>query len=221
MTRADTGLKDVSAWQGRRTLIKARAVFTSVPDLENPQQAVFEGEKYVDNARDAIDQDVEDEDDLYIWENQLAAVDEFLADTEDMDGGEKSEELEEVRAEARECKNELERLIADFFDQPVEAEDEEANIAALLDVARQLIDEAEEVLEKQVEPEELDDHANEIETTVIGIKQWLADSEPYDQKTEMMTQARRDMKMMVDALEQKLDETVSSWKKLVEEEEED
>jgi hypothetical protein len=190
-----------------------------VPSLENPQQAVFEGEKYIDNARDALDQDVEDEDDLYIWENQLAAIDEFLADTEDMDP--EGQDLDEVRAEARECKEQLEARIADFFDQPVDAEDTEANIAALLDVGRQLIEEAEEVLEARPDPEELDDHANEIETTVIGIKQWLADSEPYHDETDMMTQARRDMKMVVDALEEKLDETVSAWKRKVEEEEEE
>jgi DNA repair ATPase RecN len=190
-----------------------------VPDLENPQQAVFEGEKYIDNARDALDQDVEDEDDLYIWENQLAAIDEFLADTEDMDP--EGQDLDEVRAEARECKEKLEAEIAGFFDQPVEAEDTEANIAALLDVARQLIEEAEEVLEARPDPEELDEHANEIETTVIGIKQWLADSEPYHDETDMMTQARRDMKMITEALEEKLDETVSAWKRKVEEEEDD
>ncbi|PSG97283.1 hypothetical protein BRD56_06375 [Thermoplasmatales archaeon SW_10_69_26] len=190
-----------------------------MPDLENPQQAVFEGEKYIDNARDALDQDVEDEDDLYIWENQLAAIDEFLADTEDMDP--EGQDLDEVRAEARECKEKLEAEIAGFFDQPVEAEDTEANIAALLDVARQLIEEAEEVLEARPDPEELDEHANEIETTVIGIKQWLADSEPYHDETDMMTQARRDMKMITEALEEKLDETVSAWKRKVEEEEDD
>jgi hypothetical protein len=190
-----------------------------VPSLENPQQAVFEGEKYIDNARDALDQDVEDEDDLYIWENQLAAIDEFLADTEDMDP--EGQDLDEVRAEARECKELLEEKIANFFDEPVEAEDTEANIAALLDVGRQLIEEAEQVLEARPDPEGLDEHANEIETTVIGIKQWLADSEPYHDETEMMTQARRDMKMVVDALEEKLDETVSAWKRKVEEEEED
>ncbi len=187
-----------------------------MPSLENPQQAVFEGEKYVSNARDALDQTVKEEEDLYIWENQLAAIDEFLADTEDMEGG---EDLAEVRAEARECKNSLEASIADFFDQPVDAEDAEENIAALLEVARQLIAEAEEVLEAQPDPEEMDEHANEIETTVIGIKQWIADSEPYHERTEMMTQARRDMKMIVGALEEKLDETVSAWKRMVEEEE--
>jgi hypothetical protein len=131
------------------------------------------------------------------------------------------QDLDEVRAEARECKEKLEAEIAGFFDQPVEAEDTEANIAALLDVARQLIEEAEEVLEARPDPEELDEHANEIETTVIGIKQWLADSEPYHDETDMMTQARRDMKMITEALEEKLDETVSAWKRKVEEEEDD
>jgi hypothetical protein len=189
-----------------------------VPSLENPQQAVFEGEKYVDNAKDAIDQEVEDEDELYIWENQLAAIDEFLADTEDMEG---DEDLEEVRAEARECKEELERLIAEFFGDPVDAEDTETNVAALLDVGRQLIDEAEEVMDKQPEREELDEHANEIETTLIGLKQWLADSEPYHGEHEYMAAARSDIKMTVDALEHKLDETVSAWKEYVEELEEE
>jgi hypothetical protein len=189
-----------------------------VPDLANPQQAVFEGEKYVDNARDALDQEVDDEEELYIWENQLAAIDEYLADTEDMPD---EEGLSDVRAEARECKEELERKIAEFFGDPVEAEDEEMEVAALLDVGRQLIDEAEEVLEKQVEPEHLDEHANEIETTLIGLKQWIADSEPYHDQHEMMAQARRDIKATTEILEEKLNDTLSSWKQLVEEEEEE
>jgi hypothetical protein len=49
----------------------------------------------------------------------------------------------------------------------------------------------------------------------------LADSEPYHDETDMMTQARRDMKMITEALEEKLDETVSAWKRKVEEEEDD
>lgn len=189
-----------------------------MPSLENPQQAAFEGEKYVKNARDALDRDVEEEEDLYIWENQLAAIDEFLADTEDMEG---TEGLPEVRDEARECKDELERRIAEFFGDPVEAEDDEMEIAALLDVGQQLIAEAEEVMDAQPDREDLDEHANEIETTLIGLKQWLADSEPYHDKHELMKQARGDIKMTVDALEHKLDETVSAWKKYVEEMEED
>lgn len=189
-----------------------------MPSLENPQQAVFEGEKFVKNARDAIDRDVEDEEDLYIWENQLAAIDEFLADTEDM---EDEEGLSEVRDEARECKEELERCIAGFFGDPVSAEDTETEIATLLDVGRQLIEEAEEVMDKQPDREDLDEHANEIETSLIGLKQWLADSEPFHDDHEFMAAARSDIKMMVDALEHKLDETVSAWKKYVEEMEED
>ncbi len=190
----------------------------NVPSLENPQQAVFEGEKFVKNAKDAIDQTVEDEEDLYIWENQLAAIDEFLADTEDMEG---DGDLADVREEARECKEELEACIADFFGDPVDAEDTGTSIAALLDVGRQLIEEAEDVMDKQPDREDLDEHANEIETTLIGLKQWLADSEPYHDEHEYMAAARSDIKMTVDALEHKLDETVSAWKSYVEEMEED
>ncbi len=164
------------------------------------------GETYIRNAEDALDREVKDEDQLYIWENQLATIDEFLADSEMLDG---DDDLVRVRAEAREAKTKLEESIAGFFGDPLEADDEETNVGALLSVGAQLMDEAEEVLDKDDDSLE---HADMVETSLLGLKQWLADSEPYQEEHKIMAQARRDVRMAKEALEIRRDEIVSTWK---------
>ncbi|MDX1610821.1 MAG: hypothetical protein R3185_00535 [Candidatus Thermoplasmatota archaeon] len=162
-----------------------------MPTFESPKQAVHAGQVYIKNAEDALDQKVIREDQLYKWENQLQAIDEFLADTEDMDH---SEDLAQVRGDAREKKTALEANIADFFDQPVEHDDPEANIEALLGVGVEIIEEAEK-----------------IEVPLLAVKGWLADTEPYDEHP-VMGQARKDMKSAKFALEERLASLVEEWK---------
>ena len=176
-----------------------------MPTFESPKQAVHAGQVYIKNAEDALDQKVIREDQLYKWENQLQAIDEFLADTEDMDH---SEDLAQVRGDAREKKTALEANIADFFDQPVEHDDPEANIEALLGVGVEIIEEAENALEVEINDIE---EAEKIEVPLLAVKGWLADTEPYDEHP-VMGQARKDMKSAKFALEERLASLVEEWK---------
>lgn len=176
-----------------------------MPTFDSPKQAIHQGQVFIRNAEDALKLDIDDEEQLYKWENQLAALDEFLADTEDM--VESEEELAEIRAEAREKKGQLEANLADFFDQPVEADEDEANIEALLGVGVEIIEEAEAALEAEVEDME---EVRQLEHPLLAVKQWLADTEPYDDH-KVMAQARKDMKAVKFALSEKLEELTKAY----------
>ncbi len=176
-----------------------------MPTFDSPKQAIHQGEVFIRNAEDALKLDINDEEQLYKWENQLAALDEFLADTEDM--VESEEDLAEIRQQAREKKAALEKNLADFFDQPVEADDEEANIEALLGVGVEIIEEAEAALEAEVDNME---EVRELEHPLLAVKQWLADTEPYDDH-QVMAQARKDMKAVKFALSEKLEELTKAY----------
>lgn len=176
-----------------------------MPTFDSPKQAIHQGQVFIRNAEDALKLDIKDEEQLYKWENQLAALDEFLADTEDMVEGD--DDLAEVRTKAREKKAELEESLADFFDQPVEAEEDEANIEALLGVGVEIIEEAEAALEAEVENME---EVRELEHPLLAVKQWLADTEPYGDH-KIMAQARKDMKAVKFALSEKLEELTKAY----------
>lgn len=172
--------------------------------FDSPEQAVQSGEVYIKNAEDALGQKVIREDQLYIWENQLQAIDEFLADTEDMDG---SEKLSDVRGEARACKVKLERSIAEFFDEPVEDEDPATNAVALLAVGADLIEEAETALKRAVKTRE---DSEVLDDALIAVKQWLADTELLA-GNEVMQQARSDMKVVKTGLEDRVEDIAKQF----------
>lgn len=176
-----------------------------MPAFESPQEAVQSGEVYIKNAEDALNQKVIREDQLYIWENQLQAIDEFLADTEDLDGG---DPLLDIRGQARDAKGRLERSIADFFDEPVEDEDPANNAIALLEVGAGIIEEAEQALKKDAG--KIEDAAF-LEDPLLAVKQWLADTEPLA-GNEVMAQARADMKQVKADLETRLEKLIEQWK---------
>ena len=170
-----------------------------MPPFETAEQARQAGEVYIKNAEDALGQKVIREDQLYIWENQLQAIDEFLADSEDV---ESDDGLVDTRILARETKVKLEQSIAGFFDEPVEDEDPAANAIALLEVGAGIIEEGEAALKTELKSRA---DSEVLEDALLGIKQWLSDTELLT-GNEVMVQARTEMKAVKAQLEETLDE---------------
>lgn len=172
------------------------------------EQAVSEGEKYLRNAEDALDRDVSSEEELYIWENQVEVIDAFLADTEDIDGG---EELADLRQELRDVKKDLEKQTIAFLegDAPDEIVPPEEQLVQEVQLfVEEFLPDVDETLE--IDPADVE-NVHVWETPLTTINSILADSEPYRDNPEL-EELREELKIRKAALEERIEEVAARLK---------
>lgn len=175
--------------------------------LTDPDQAVSQGETYLKNAKDALGADVNSEEELYIWENQVEVIDEFLADTEDVDGG---DELADLRSELRQVKEDLEKQTMEFLgeDQARQASDEEM-VESFIAFAEELIPDIDQVLDADIQ--DAQEAKIALEPPLGVINSLLADTEPYKDDEEL-AELREQLKMRKMALEEKIASLHEDWR---------
>lgn len=178
-------------------------------DLEN---ALREGPNFVRNAEDALKRAITNPEMLYVWDNQVAAIDGYLANSEPFTR--KSEELVTLREQLRGYKKELEQKVTAFEaeqegEEPPEDPPEAEVIDEFKEMAVQLYELAEGALQNEV-------------TDVKGlvtyedprdlINGFLADSEPFKEKDEDLHNARRHVRRLKVELDKRIRTIEEDWR---------
>lgn len=176
------------------------------------QHALREGPNFVRNAEDATKRNITNAEMLYVWDNQVAAIDGYLADTETMAGD--SEELSGIRAQLRDLKKQLEgKLVAFEAEQEGEEVPEEPPAEELIEdfkgFGSDIVMMADEAL------------ANEI-TNVKDLVQYedprdlingyLADSEPYAAADKDLTAVREEVRKRKVELDTRIKSVEEEWR---------
>lgn len=168
------------------------------------QEAIQQAQAHIQNAMELAKRPIGKEELLYMWDNQITALDNFLADTEVLD----NPLLEKARGSMRTVKKQLTDAVIQFEAQAegVELEEEpepseEEWAESYLDQGLELLDVVKEVLKEKV------DDVKDLpvwEEPLSILNGYLADSEPFQEVNKdlrkvrsVVRAARRDLKNRV------------------------
>lgn len=176
------------------------------------QQVIANGETFVKNAEDTLSRPIINTDQVYVYDNQVEAIDIFLADTEDLQ--DQSPDLRSVRQRLRGIKEQLEKKIieveskAEGLEGPPEDIPPDELAAAFEESAPELLAEADKALKKNVTTVQ---KLHEWEEPLFAIKSFLADSEPVKEKGQL-AKVRGQLKERRGALEAKIRNLEKEWR---------
>lgn len=175
------------------------------------QEAVRQAEAHLKNAQELAVRPVGKEELLYMWDNQITALDNFLADTEIVAG----DNFKAMRPQLRDAKKKLTDVVVAFEaqaageevpkDEPTKAE----WIEAYIEQASDMIE-----LAKQALGEKVKDIADLVkwEEPLAVINGYLADSEPFQGDSHDLRKARSVVRMARKELKAKIDDVFLKWK---------
>ena len=175
------------------------------------QKALREGPNYLRNAEDALARNITNPDMLYMWDNQVAAIDSFLANTEPLNG--ESSDLTTLREELRDRKRKLERKVMEFeaTQEGEEVPDEppaDELVQDFKDVAGEIIAMADAALkEKVTDVKQLPVYEDPREL----INGFLADTEPHKSDKEL-GKVRTEIRKRKDELDTRIHAIESDWR---------
>lgn len=176
------------------------------------QRALADGRGYVQNAKDELERKILREDQLYFIDNQVEALDTFLADTEDLQAD--SPELAELRTELRSLKQQLEKKSMEFLaaqegsELPEDLPPEEM-AGDMAQYGREFVQLADEALKANVTKIE---HVAQWEDPLSTINSFIADSEPYVHLHKDLPKVRADLKERKRDLEKRISDVVGAWR---------
>lgn len=176
------------------------------------QRALADGEMFVKNAEEELTRKILREDQLYFVDNQVEAIDCFLADTEDLSEGDAK--VKDLREKLRALKGQLEKKSMEFMAQQEGAEVPEDVPAD--EMAEFLIASGQELLEMVDEALKLNitkvDRVNEWEDPLLIVNGFIADSEPYQAANPKLKKIRVDAKSRKKELEKRIHDLVGQWR---------
>jgi len=174
-----------------------------------------DGAIYVTNAEEELDRKILREEQLYFIDNQVEAIDTFLADTEEVnDDG----EVRALRDQLRTMKGKLERKAAEFLakqdgeELPPEGEDElpPAEMAeALVAYGNDFIGVAEKALTKKVSKIE---DVEKWEAPLATLNSFLADSELVAAEHPDLPKVRQEVRARKLELRKRIDDMIQDWR---------
>lgn len=176
------------------------------------QQVIGNGETVVKNAEDALTRPIINTDQLYVYDNQVEVIDNFLADTEDLQA--QSPDLASMRVRARGVKEQLEKKIieveskAEGIEGPLEDIPPEELAAAFEESAPELLAEADKAIKKKVGSA---DKLHEWEEPLSAINSFLSDSEPVA-ALGGLAKVRTQMRERKATLRANIDKFVQDWR---------
>jgi hypothetical protein len=143
-------------------------------------KALREGPYHLRNAEDSKNRKIPNADSLYFWENQVAAIDTYLTDTELMEA--ENGELKDTRAKLAALKKEIERKIIEFeataAGEPVPDDPPaEEMLAILKEAGGDVLEVAREASKRT--PKDVKG-LREWEEPMEMLNAFLADSEPFN-----------------------------------------
>lgn len=178
-------------------------------DLE---RALRDGPTYLKNAEDALGRNVTNPDLLYIWDNQVAAIDEFLANTEPH--ADESADLADLRGRMRDVKKQLEQKVMAFeAEQEGETVPEEPPAEELIEdfkgFAGEIIDMADSALGEQVKDVEKLPLYEDPRDLING---YLADSEPFKDQDPELKEIREEIRKRKVELDTRIRSVEEDWR---------
>lgn len=174
-------------------------------------KALREGPTFVRNAEDSLQRNITNPDLLYLWDNQVAVIDSYLADTENLDG--EADELPELRGRLRELKKQLERKVMEFeAQQEGEEVPEEPPAEELVEdfkaVAGDIVAMGDEALGQKIK--DVSQLAT-LEDPRDLINGFLADTEPYKSDKEL-AQVRDEVRARKEQLDARIRSITEEWR---------
>lgn len=181
-------------------------------------QAVQQAQAHLKNAMELAQRPVGKEDLLYMWDNQITALDNFLAETEE----DADKLLQKAREQLRDVKKKLVDTVTQF---EMEAEGEEFvpddDIPAeewaesFVDAAGDMVALAKEALEEKVKDAQ---DLVKWEEPLAVINGYLADSEPYQEVNAELRKVREFVKAARNDIHGNIKDFLAEWRAKVESE---
>lgn len=175
------------------------------------QRALADGELFVKNAEEEMDRKILREDQLYFIDNQVEAIDTFLADTEDLNG---NGEVQQLREQLRGLKQKLEKKSMEFLaqqegsDLPEDLPPEEM-AEAMVAYGQDFLEMADQALKSKVKGIE---DVSTWEDPLATLNSFLADSEPLVQYHAPLAKMREQIRARKVDLQKRIADVVSNWR---------
>jgi len=175
------------------------------------QEALRQADAHLKNAQELAGRPVGKEELLYMWDNQITALDNFLADTESVP----DPSFKAKRTELRGVKKTLTDAVVAFEAQaagesPPDGEPtEEEWVQAYVEQAGEMIELVKAALSEPVKDVK---DLPQWEEPLAVVNGYLADSEPFQEKSHDLRKARSKVRLARKDLKASIDQVFTQWK---------
>lgn len=191
------------------------AAFMAPPPLPRAmevQEALRQADAHLKNAQELAGRPVGKEELLYMWDNQITALDNFLADTEAVP----DPAFKTKRGELRDVKKKLTDSVVSFEAQAEGAEaaggeepTKEEWIQVYLEQAQDMVSLVKEALGEKVKTVQ---DLTKWEEPLAVVNGYLADSEPFQDASRDLRKARSIVRMARKDLKAAVEDVFAKWK---------
>jgi hypothetical protein len=177
----------------------------------DPQRALADGQLFVKNAEEEMDRKILREDQLYFIDNQVEAIDTFLADSEDLVA---DKQVKALRDQLRELKGKLEKKSIEFLAQqegqelPEDSPPQEM-AEAMVAYGRDFVEMADEALKSKVRGVE---QVAVWEDPLATLNSFLADSELLVPLHPPLKKVRDEVRARKVELQKRIADVVGAWR---------
>jgi hypothetical protein len=176
-----------------------------------PQEALRQADAHLKNALELVGRPVGKEDLMYMWDNQITALDNFLADTEAVSDA----KFKEARKQLREAKKKLTDAVVAFEaaaageEAPNGELPQEEQIVSYIEMAGDMVGLAKEALAETVK--DVKDLVKWEEPLAV-INGYLADSEPFQELNKDLRRARSMVRVARKDLKTRIEDVFTQWR---------
>jgi hypothetical protein len=176
------------------------------------QEALRQADAHLKNALELVGRPVGKEELLYMWDNQITALDNFLADTEAVP----DPKFKEARKGLRDAKKQLTDAVVAF--EATTAGEEAAapelppdeQVVSYIEMAGDMVGLAKEALAEKVQ--DVKDLVKWEEPLAV-INGYLADSEPFQELSKDLRRARSVVRIARKDLKARIEDVFNQWRK--------
>jgi hypothetical protein len=176
------------------------------------QEALRQADAHLKNAQELAPRPVGKEELLYMWDNQITALDNFLADTEALPDPAFKAKRAELRAVKRQLTDSVVAFEAQQAGEEVAKEEpsEQEWVESYKEQAGQMVELVKEAMGEKVE--DVKDLVKWEEPLAV-INGYLADSEPFQEKDRDLRKARSVVRMARKDLKARIEDVFNQWRK--------
>lgn len=178
----------------------------------DPQEALRQAEAHLKSSEELVGRPVGKEELMYMWDNQITALDNFIADTESVP----DPKVKEVRAKLRETKKKLTDAVVAFEAQAAGEEvgkdepDKDEQVVSFTEMAGDMLTLAKDALDEKVKDVK---DLIKWEEPLSVINGYLADSEPFQEMSKDLRRARSMVRIARKELRNRIDDVFTNWRK--------
>ena len=177
------------------------------------QEALRQADAHLKNALELVGRPVGKEELMYMWDNQVTALDNFLADTEVVADA----QFKEARKQLREAKKKLTDAVVAFEAQAAGEEapkgdelPQDEQVLSYIEMAGDMVALAKEALDETVK--DVKDLVKWEEPLAV-INGYLADSEPFQEANKDLRRARSMVRVARKDLKNRIEDVFNQWRK--------